>query len=288
MPFKIGVFVQSVVVLGKVYVAGSKSANEASSSINHTVLEYDNSSGEWTTLPQYKGSNFAMTAINSQLVLVGGSDAVIDKILGVWDQDRKWIHPYPEMPTARSNCSALVYDEYLAVAGGWAGSRPLSSVDILNTGTNQWHSGPTMPIPWYNMKAAVVGDMCYFMGGSINEMPTKIVYSISMQSLLTPVVSSEQVWKKITGLQLTGSCPLSIGGSLLAVGGRSKGYKPMTAIHLYQPDSGEWRQVGELTFPRYDCTCAKIMSRELLVTGGHGEHRQQMSRMDLATVQLSN
>ena len=43
----------------------------------------------------------------------------------------------------------------------------------------------------------------------------------------------------------------------------------MTAIHLYQPDTGEWVKVGDLPTPRYNCTCVLINpNREILVVGG--------------------
>jgi hypothetical protein len=45
--------------------------------------------------------------------------------------------------------------------------------------------------------------------------------------------------------------------------------RAVTAIHLYQPNTEEWVKVGDLSTPRYDCTCAMITDRELLVAGGN-------------------
>ena len=69
------------------------------------------------------------------------------------------------------------------------------------------------------------------------------VYSVSLSALTTGMnsnTSKGQIWKEISGLQTTYSTPLSISGSLLAVGGRDKEHKNMTAIHLYKPGTGEW------------------------------------------------
>ena len=64
--------------------------------------------------------------------------------------------------------------------------------------------------------------------------------------------------------------PPSIGGSLLAVGGRDISSDiNTTAIHLYQPDTGEWVKVGDLPTPCSSCTCVMITDREILVAGGH-------------------
>ena len=101
-----------------------------------TVMTYDISTGKWATLPPYRACDFAMTAINNQIVLVGGIEHGGDKskVLGVRDADNKqWMHPYPEMHTARSLCSAVVYNEWLVVAGGWSTGAILSSVEVMNT-----------------------------------------------------------------------------------------------------------------------------------------------------------
>ena len=66
MPFRMGDYVQSVVVEETVYVGGGHVSG------NNYVMAYDISTGKWTTLPPYRTYYFAMTAINNQLVLVGG------------------------------------------------------------------------------------------------------------------------------------------------------------------------------------------------------------------------
>ena len=216
-----------------------------------------------------------MTAINNQLVLVGGYEhgGGGSKVLGVWDADNKqWTHPYPEMHTARFLCSAVVHNEWLIVAGGWPalGAR-LSSVEVMNTNSKQWYAGPPTPMPLCSMKTATVGDECYFMGGYNDMGFNNTVYSVSLSALTTGLNSSTskaQIWKEISGLQTTRSAPLSISGSLLAFGGEGKDCKAVTAIHLYQPDTVKWVKVGDLPTPRSHCTCAMITDRELLLVCG--------------------
>ena len=241
---------------------------------NYTVMTYDISTGKWATLPPYRTWGFAMTSINNQIVLVGGCEHgnLRSKVVGVWDADNKqWTHPYPEMHTARALCSVVVHNEWLVVAGNWSALCPLlSSVEVMNTNSKQWYAGPPIPIMWSSMRSATVGDECYFMGGSTGS-PTNTVYSVSLSALTTGLNSStrkgQKIWKEISGLQTTLSTPLSISGSLLAVGGVDKDYKAVTAIHLYQPDTGEWVKVGDLPTPKSHCTCAMITDSELLVSG---------------------
>jgi hypothetical protein len=143
------------------------------------------------------------------------------------------------------------------------------------------------------MKTAIVGNMCYFMGGYTggSYAPTAKVYSVSLPALISQLHSQDsrergkqhQIWKEISGLQTTCSTPLSISGSLLAVGGKDKDHHAVTAICLYQPDTEEWVKVGDLPTARYNCTCAMITDRELLVTGGDdGAHF--LSKSDIALI----
>ena len=289
MPFGMDGYVQSVVVEGTVYVGGGYAGRGSDN--NYLVMTYDISTGKWATLPPYRARYFAITAINNQLVLVGGYEhgGGRSKVVGVWDADNKqWTHPYPEMHTARELCSAVVHNEWLVVAGGWSQDAMLSSVEVMNTNSKQWYAGPSTPIPWGLMKTATVGDECYFMGGyNTAWSPTNTLYSVSLSALTTGLNSSTrkgQIWKEISGLQTTCSTQLSISGSLLAVGGRDKDRKAVTAIHLYQPDTGEWVKVGDSPTPRCNCTCAMITDRELLVSGGWDKDDNRLKRMDIALI----
>ena len=296
MPFGMAGYVQSVVVQGRVYVGGGSVA--FGSGDHNIVMEYDISSGKWAKLTPYRACYFAMTVINNQLVLVGGEEhGGRSKVLGVWRAESKeWTHPYPDMPTARLDCFAVVYNEWLAVGGGRGdGVGRQSSVEVMNTDSKQWYAAPPTPTaPWHIMRTAIVGDTCYFMGGYTGASidPGTVVYSVSLPALISQLPSLDsrergkqhQIWKEIPGLQTKFSTPLSIRGSLLAAGGRDRDDKAVTAIHLYQPDTGEWVKVGDLPTPRCDCTCAMITDREMLVAGGWDDRHNTRSRCDIALI----
>ena len=270
---------RSVVIQGTVYVGGGWAHGGKDRS---TVMEYNTHSGKWDKLPPYRACFFAMTAINNQLVLVGGKERdTRTRALGVWRADSKeWTHPYPDMPTARRSCSAVGYNEWLIVTGGSTSDgigHVISSVDVMNTDSKQWYAGPPSPMAWVEMNTATVGDTCYFMGGWTVQhglsfaTATTMVYSVSLPHLLAQLGSHRsgegdtQIWREISGLQASLSTPLSIRGSLLAVGGEDN--DTVSTIHLYQPATGEWVKVGELSRP-LQRFCTMITDREILVTGG--------------------
>ncbi len=64
------------------------------------------------------------------------------------------------------------------------------------------------------------------------------------------------------------SAPLSIRRSLLAVGGQDDRDNPSSSIHLYQPDTRRWVNVGDLPTARYYSTCSALPSGEVIVAGG--------------------
>lgn len=276
MPFGMANYIQAVVLEKTVYIGGGH--HGFLSGNNNIVMEYDTSTMKWDKLPPYRACYFAMTALHNRLVLVGGYDtesSEVCKVLGVWRADsRDWAHPYPDMNTARSRSSLAVYKEWLIVAGGKSDTDAvLSTVEVMNTDIMHWYIGPPMPTGWQNMKTAIVGETCYFMGGYTGQNTDK-VYGVSLIAIISHLhsknteESNTQIWKEISGLRITLSAPLSINDSLLSIGGRDKEGRAVTAIHVYQPDTWEWVKVGDLPSPCYDCTCVLIAENELLVAGG--------------------
>ena len=287
-PFAMSDNMQSVQVQGTLYVGGGYAGGDN----KYIVMTYDISAGKWATLPPYSTCWFAMTAIDNHLVVVGGEghDNVRSKVLGVWNEDnKKWTHPYPDMTTPRAACSAVVYKQHLVVAEGWRAADRLSSVEVMNTNTKQWLSAPPTPIAWHSMKTAIVGDTCYFMSGWIGGAGyTSDVYSVSLPALVSQLNSDSsakdtQTWKELPQLPVTFAAPLSISGSLLAVGGKDKDDKAVSALHLYQPDAGQWVKVADMLTPRYNTTCIMITDKELLVAGGT-EVADRLATMDIAQI----
>ena len=116
MPFEMGGHLQSVMVQGKVYIGGGGSGS-ISNENGSVVMVYDLNSQKWDKLPPYTAHSFAMTAIDDQLVLVGGKqlDGGNSRAIGVWRAE-EWIRPYPDMPAARRYHSVVTYK---VVGGGW-------------------------------------------------------------------------------------------------------------------------------------------------------------------------
>ena len=175
------------------------------------------------------------------------------------------------------------------VAGGTSAITP---IELLNTDSKQWYTGPPTPLHWTDMRTAIMGNQCYFMGGLDNVgLSTPRVFSMSFPALLSQLRSKKsglEIWnsKEIPGLQFTRSSPLSIGGSSLAIGGSNKNKDAVSEIHLYKPDTGEWVKVGDLPTPRSRCTSVMLTDRELLVAGGW-DGRNMSKRVDIILLSIN-
>ena len=270
MPFEMTGYIQSVTVKEIVYVGGGGSGCDNS----YIVMAYNTRSQTWHQLPPHATWGFAMVVINNKLVLVGGCNRSSDytNILGVWEADkRQWTHPYGPMPTPRSWPSAVVYKQWLIVAGGMTGPNRVSTTEVLDISSNQWNSAPPTPKPWSEMRSAIIGDMCYFMGGFDSADVTEMVYSVSLPALVSQSTSTRStphpMWKTISTLRHRICAPLSIGGELLAVGGDKNG-KTVSDIHHYVPETNKWVIVGYTTSPICRCSCTVISVRLIAVVGG--------------------
>jgi len=203
-------YVQSVVVEGKLFIGGGWADRDDN---NYRVMGYDLQTKKWDTLPPYNAKHFAMTVINNMIVLVGGyTGSQHSNKLGVWGSDSKqWTHPYPDMPITCCDCSAVVYCQWLVVAGGFN----RATLEVLNYDTKQWYSSSPTPTILCQMKTAIVGDTCYFIGGHTGHAygtPTSGAYSLSIPAVISQFdpghqATGRQIWKEISPLQTTFSTP---------------------------------------------------------------------------------
>ena len=284
-------FLHSVVAQGRVYVGGGATDKGED---DHTVMLYEQGAG-WRTLPRYQYCRFAMAVLQDQLTLVGGQDPSTRKVtnqIAVWDS-RQWTQPYPPMPTPHHSPAVVAYIKWLMVAGGSGDIyfHCLSTVEIMDTTNKQWFTTTPLPVRCRDMRSAIVGEECYFMGGFTDQSnkPNKQVFHVSISAITSQAPSQSTIspvqWHTLPDTPLALSAALALHGSLLAVGGRRSTEDPSSAIHLYQPGSGQWVKVGDLPTARDSCSCTLLPSGEILVAGGFtSQGSSYISRVDVAPV----
>ena len=288
MPIEMGDTVQSVVIGDFVYVGGGSAGDDHD---RCTVIKLDLQRDEWTKLPQYSAKYFAMTSLDNQVVLVGGVDSLTWKRtnqIAVFASGR-WTNPYPPMNTARDTSTAVCVNNHIIVAGGVDDQdKRTSSVEVLDTTSRRWYIAESLPNPRTELKSTLIGNTLYLMGGWDHTGLTKVVHKVDLNELITKAVSNQAtptLWQSIEDTPLKHSAPLNVGGSLLAVGGCDD--HPSSSIHLYQPDTRRWVQVGDLPTARYNCTCSVLPSGEVIVVGGHNG-RSRISTLDFLSISNAN
>ena len=284
-PFAMWRYPKVVVFKEKVYIGGGSASSDR---VEQTVMVYDPKQDSYDTLPPYTCKLFSMAVIINQLVLVGGMDVKTGKVtnqLGVWnEQSKRWTHPLPPMTTAcRSPSVATHNNRWLVVMGGDDDKTNLSRVEILDT---EWYHAASLPQPLNCAPSAIIGNMCYLLGGFTEASVSKKVFSVCLDDLISQAVSqpvsasappTPSPWQSLPDTPLDRSTALAFNGTLLAVGG---GDWRSTAIYHYQPSSRSWVKAGELPTKRSFCTCTVLPSGDLYVAGGRGLSADQ--RVDIA------
>ena len=285
MPIKRGGPVQSVVIYDTVYVGGGDASNDCDMC---TVMKLKQD--RWTILPKYTAKWFAMTSLANRLVLVGGYDTSNEKAsnqLAVIESG-EWTHPYPPMNIARSSSTAVSFNNHIIVAGGCDDKERISSVEVLDVASRRWHIAQSLPNPRSSLKSILIGNALYLMGGVDHAGATKTVHHVDLNAKALSNLDTPTLWQTLQELPLKFSAPLSIGRSLLAVGGRDDGHNASSSIHLYQPETRRWVKVGDLPTARYFCTCSALPSGEVIVAGGETKGYNYVQTVNLFSLSAYN
>ena len=247
----------SVVINGMVYCGGNDTTNVV-------IIQYNPRSGDWSELPKSPVMSFAMTSLNGQLVLAGGSSG--DTSIRVWDSGRsEWVHPYRPMPTGRDQSAAVGYQNYLIVACGFWYK---SEVEVLDSSSGRWYSAQPVSVGGHMMSSVVVGDCWYLSSFGGWEDGKKHIFWAHLPTLTSSATSAhtttEHIWHELPTPPVQQPTLLALQGHLLLVGGRGC----VQEIHRYDQETGQWRVCGQLPVEMYAPCCAVLPSGDLMVAGG--------------------
>ena len=279
-----------VVFKEKVYIGGRDASLDRDMK---TVMVYDPKQDSYETLPPYTYKWFSMAVVKNQLVLVDGKDGKATNELGVWSEESKsWTHPLPPMTTACYSTSVATHNRWLVVMGGYDDRKYFSRVEILDTTEpRQWYLAASLPRPLCVALPATIGNMCYLLGGTTTGGPSKKVFSVCLDDLISQAISqpanasappTPSPWQSLPDTPLKDSTALAFNGTLLTVGGWDS--PGSTAIYHYQPSSRSWVKAGELPTGRHECTCTVLPSGDWYVAS-NGDNDGNSQRVDIASVQ---
>ena len=260
------VYDQPVALNGKLYARGGSRWTD-------TVLEYTPGHDKWTELPTPPDLGyFAIATLRGKLWVVGGEDKSTRKTMNTiltFDQhSQRWIQSHPAMPTALTVPVVIGYQDHLIVAGGRnSENNRLPDVNILDTTSNKWKTAQPLPSTHYMYYYTVlIEDTLYLVGQN-----TQTVLRAHVPTLISGAKSG--VWETLPNAPYYDSSPVTIGNTLLTVGGKDEPSlfggdepimdgEPTTSIQMYDSTTNQWTRVGDLPEPVRYPSCI-IMNSEL-------------------------
>ena len=281
----------TAVLIGRnVYLAGGLTPDVRSSQI---VQVYNIDTGKWSTLPPAPQTFCEATAINNNLVLIGGYDASTRKVtnmVSTWlVEEEKWTQTIPPMSTRRFRPGVLLLKNYLFVFGGRGEDNRtlLDSFEVLNIEENQWSSGHgLLPQPLNDFTLGVFGDAVILTSAWISTTtPTTKLWKIPVRVLEDSVTNSSSQpiqWTPIAHTPYKSPSLLTNSKQLVLVGG-FRGGQPTKDISRYTPK--RWEIVGHLSEPRIRPAVAAISDTSFLVFGGYTDP-QDTRQSSLKSVEL--
>ena len=250
------------------------------------VLVYSTNEHKWSTLPeQQRGA--AIAVVNNHVTLIGGRDVSTRKVtntLSSWyEEEGRWKHVLPPMPTGRHCAAVISHDNLLLVTGGLAedDSTVINTTAVLDLTTMKWSTpeGLNLPVPLWGPHMTLCGEYLYLVGGAMmhlwkspeddNSQAWRAKWSDVKQTAAAQYSQSRSaVWTRIADPPTLRPTPVSCGETLYTVGGQTTDNKLISTVHSYITARNQWVSVGDMSERRYLHCAVPHSSNTIFVAGG--------------------
>ena len=272
----------AVLLGGSVYVGGGfEGTSDDDRRDCYSLDVYNLTTNQWSPSPiTTPYCWFAMTVLDDKLVTAGGvtnNNEVVKKVLvlntGQWKE-------YSEMPTARYNATAVGYHSMLIVAGGtimvegkWT---VVSTTELLDTTNGCWYTCNNLPSPHQQLKAAIMNDKLFLLGGYYKDpdfKPSPQVFIASLDTLSTHQLN----WQSAINTPWCSSTPVVLHNKfLLAVGGRQP--SDMTSqtreVYALNPSTGQWKHLTNIPAARSFPAVVGVAYNIIVIGGATNKNRK--------------
>ena len=260
---------------------------------------------QWSTLPDSRYYYFSLAVIDSLLTSIGGFSALYgcprtNTLLSLTGEgrERQWSEVFPPMPIARNFNASVTTEQVLVVAGGRDGSKRLDTVEVMNIPTKLWSTAIHMPHPFCSISATICGDQLYLGGGNgEGDNPSQSVLTCSLPDLrpqslgaklrTLSLANKPGVWRYINELPVTRSTLTTLGGHLVAIGGKDDSDNPTTDIRRYNPQTDSWHVIMKMKTKRSLPLVAVLPEDQLIIVGGGDSSRRSMDSVEIGSLPVS-
>ena len=141
-------------------------------------------------------------------------------------------------------------------------------VEIMDTLNLVWSKATSLPHPYSEASATILGDRLFMLGGE--DQNCKMSQSVLTCSLSKLIQSQEVMprWGTISDAPNFGSTCVTVKGELLAIGGHSKKNKDATDVCKYNPVTDSWDVVSHMSTARSSPLVTVLPTNDVIVVGG--------------------
>tara|TARA_R110000868_G_scaffold11531_1_gene56467 strand:+ start:174 stop:1148 length:975 start_codon:yes stop_codon:yes gene_type:complete len=134
---------------------------------------FDVGSGAWSNGPKMPGARVGQSAVcvNGKVYVIGGRGPAASRMFVFDIGANTWSTANSAVPSPRSDSAVVVVGKDIYVIGGKDGSSASARVDIYDTASGAWRSGPALPAARDGHVAALNGGEIHVSGGQIISPP---------------------------------------------------------------------------------------------------------------------
>ena len=230
---------------------------------------YDPVNNSWSSPIDTSYSLFAMTTLNSRLIIAGGRDKYYKKTNQISTMDSSEFKNYTKMTTVRSDAVAAGHQGMLIITGGYDDkNNRLSSTELFDSKYGQWYKCTDVPKSHYCLQSVIVDNILYLLGGFNKDGDSPAVFTAPLDDL-----SRHQLkWSTNQDTPWCCSAPVSVNGTyLLIIGGNKKiGNKyPYTSdIYKLNKVAHSWEAIGHVPSARNATAAVSTADNRVIVIGG--------------------
>ena len=258
---------------GKVYIGGGY---ETGGKTSYRIDIYSPSSNSWSPSPIIAPyCQFSMTTLNNQLIIAGGKDKDTRVTNKIFQLHCNQFREYTEMDTPRCCATVVGYRDALIVAGGRGDHQELLTfTELFDSTTGQWYDTDKLPLPHSQLKAIVIKNTLFFLGGDNPDGMSPAVFS-------TPLGTYQVKWSCLQDTPWGYSSPINVQDKhLLVIGGWKKTDNVRTNdIYFFNTVSQNWEALGKIPSATYASAAVNIIDDIIILVGGYKDKRQYTNRV---------
>ena len=256
------------------------------------VHSYDSDTRKWHRLPDAPHTHFTLVVVQHMLTMVGGqlrSGEATDSLLSLKgeEKDKKWLLHFSAMPTKRYYTAVVCSGHSLIVAGGRDDCNSLAtSVEILDTDTQQWSIASSLTHPFSEATISICGERLYMLGGndqtsycsnsvlscSVSELLQSCQPQPQARKLCTVSANHSTIWQHVADAPHYWSSCVTLCGQLVAVGGKEVG-EYSAIISSYNERTDSWIDTPVARYHARHHALVAILNGKMMVVGGMVDSR---------------